>query len=231
MKARIHLQVERVSDRELVAFYRASMVGLRFIEHQRPSGRRFGSDADARWKALRGDLATIDRIDLMIRDASAQWPGSFGARLAFAKDNVAEDDPFGACWVSLDTLDGEEVWRWAAQPTPTTAGEALTTCATVWGLEVTRLVLPPIEPGHSLLVLTPSAIVAVGAFFAEAGADFDFADQVLVEATHPGERQIAGIASALANTTKPLRVVKEATAEDRRQRRQIRYESAGSPDR
>ena len=45
---------------------------LQFVENRRPTGRRFGADADARWASFRGDLETVDRIELMIRDADAE---------------------------------------------------------------------------------------------------------------------------------------------------------------
>jgi hypothetical protein len=50
---------------------------LQYVETRRPTGRRF--DADARWSSFRGDLETVDRIELMLRDADAEWPGGFSA--------------------------------------------------------------------------------------------------------------------------------------------------------
>ncbi len=57
------------------SYYGAALVGLLAIEARRPTGRRVGSEADARWQAFRGDLTTANRLDLLIRDADAQWPG------------------------------------------------------------------------------------------------------------------------------------------------------------
>jgi hypothetical protein len=71
---------------------------LQYVEARRPTGRRFGADADARWSSFRGDLETVDRIELMIRDADAEWPDGFGARAVFAMQGVAEDEPFGSQW-------------------------------------------------------------------------------------------------------------------------------------
>lgn len=73
------------------AYYRGALTGLRHVEARQPTGRRFGAEADARWASFRGDLTTADRIDLLIRDADAQWPGAFGARSVFARRAVAED--------------------------------------------------------------------------------------------------------------------------------------------
>jgi hypothetical protein len=51
---------------------------LQYVETRRPTGRRFGADADARWSSFRGDLETVDHIELMIRDVDAEC-GGFGA--------------------------------------------------------------------------------------------------------------------------------------------------------
>ena len=84
---------------------------LQFVETRRPTGRRFGPDADARWSSFRGDLETVDRIELMIRDADAEWPGGFGARNVYALQGVAESNSrISALMRDLDASD------WFADP-------------------------------------------------------------------------------------------------------------------
>lgn len=103
---------------------------LQFVETRRPTGRRFGADADARWNGFKGDLATADRIELMIRDADAEWPGGFGARTVYALPGVAEDEPFGAHWEGLDPVAAEELWRRVkTEPAPSSLGATLTAIA------------------------------------------------------------------------------------------------------
>jgi hypothetical protein len=87
------------------SFYAAALAALRFVEARRPTKRRFGPDADATWAEFRGDLGSSARIDLLLRDADAQWPGSFGARLPYGLGALAADEPFGAAWVPLDDVD------------------------------------------------------------------------------------------------------------------------------
>jgi hypothetical protein len=65
------------------------LFALRYLEGRRATGRRFGADADALWSSLQGDLTTANRLDLLIRDADAEWPGGFGARTVFAMRGVA----------------------------------------------------------------------------------------------------------------------------------------------
>jgi hypothetical protein len=100
-----------VESRDVKSYYGAALVGLLAIEARRPTGRRVGSEADARWQAFRGDLTTANRLDLLIRDADAQWPGAFGARTVFSPRGVFDDDAFGPGWEGLDPVVAEELWR------------------------------------------------------------------------------------------------------------------------
>lgn len=188
------------------AYYQAALGALAYIEGRQPTGRRFGREADARWSSFKGDLTTADRIDLLIRDADAQWPSAFGARSVFAKHAVAEDEPFGADWEPLDPVDAEEMWRARVQASsPSSPGQTLEASASAWDLS-----LSPFDPGaigaaEKLIVAGPSAIAATIVAFHE-GADLDWVDQVTVVATPPAHRQLAALAGALLNATKPARI-------------------------
>lgn len=92
-------------------FVAASLRLLQFVEQRRPTGRRFGADADARWGSFKGDLLTAHRIELLIRDADAEWPGAFGARSVYDLRGIAEDEPFGSQWAGVDPIEAEELWR------------------------------------------------------------------------------------------------------------------------
>jgi hypothetical protein len=41
------------------------------LRARRPTGRRFGTEADARWNGFHGSLTIADRLDLLVRDADA----------------------------------------------------------------------------------------------------------------------------------------------------------------
>lgn len=200
------------SASEVSSYYTSALAALRFLEHERPTGRRFGADADARWSSFRGDLKTADRIDLLIRDADAQWPGAFGARTVFHKRAVAEDEPFGPDWEPLDGVDAESVWRdaLAADP-PTDALDVLRAAAKAWGIALAPYEAPPIAANDKLVVTGPSAIAAVMQAFS-GRADLDWAAQVTVIASPPGARQLASLAGALLGVTNPT-VVLAATTE------------------
>jgi hypothetical protein len=180
---------------------------LQFVEARRPTGRRFGADADARWGSFRGDLETVDRIELMIRDADAEWPGGFGARAVFAMQGVAEDEPFGSQWEGLDPVAAEELWRRVkAEPAPASAAAVLGAIARAWGV---ALAAPPsvaVAPTDVLVVAGASAIAAVIEAFA-AGAAVDWAEQVVIVASSPAARQLAAAGTALLNATRPATIV------------------------
>lgn len=196
------------SDRDVTNYYRAALVGLRFLEAQRPTGRRFGPDADARWTSFKGDLATADRIDLMIRDANAQWPEAFAARTAFADPTTSEDEPFGPTWPHLDDVDAEALWRRElAAPAPQDLAALLAAIAAAWDLELSSFDPGLIDPVDRLVLAGPSAIAATALYFHRGGRDFDWAEQVLVIATPPGHRQLAALCGALVGVnmaTPPL---------------------------
>jgi hypothetical protein len=194
-----------------LAFYSAAMAGLRFIEARSPTQRRFGPDADALWKELKGHLSTADRIDLLLRDADAQWPGSFGARTVFGLRAVAEDEPFGADWRPLDDVDAEELWRAATRAAPPAHVEgALHACAKAWSISLAPVQTGTIGAATKLLIAGPSAIAATALAFAS-GTDLAWAEQVICVASAPNARQLAALAGALLNTTRPTRTVDPET--------------------
>ena len=195
-----------IQSSDVRPYYHAALRALRFVEHRRATGRRFGTEADARWGALRGDLTTSDRIDLLIRDANAEWPGAFGARAVFAMNDVAEDDPFGAHWNPLAPVDAEELWRAVAlEPAPTTLGAALDGVAQAWGAKLTPFSVGSIAVGDKILLAGPSVIASALAAFAES-SDLGWHRQVCVIATAPLARQLAALAPAWLNVNQPVRL-------------------------
>jgi hypothetical protein len=191
-----------VSTATKKAYYRGVLSALRFIEQRQPTGRRFGPDADARWSSFRGDLTTADRLDLLVRDADAQWPEAFGARTVFASRAVPEDEPFGAGWEPLEPVDAEELWRaQLAIPPAADVNAALLAVAQAWELPLTEHEVGAIGAADKLLMSGPSAIVSSVAAFHQ-DKDLDWTAQVVVVATPPAHRQLAGLGGALLNANK-----------------------------
>jgi len=189
-----------------VAFYEASLRALRYVEARSPTGRRFGTDADAMWRTFRGHLTASDRIDLLLRDADAEYPGSFGARVIFALRGVGEDDAFGPTWKQPAPTDADALWRKvASEPPATDVGAALSACLKALGLTLRPLDVPRLTPNSRLLVAGPSAIASVATAFAR-GQDLAWADQVTCVATPPPHRHVAAVCAALL-AAKPTHII------------------------
>jgi hypothetical protein len=188
------------------AYYAAALAGLRFVEARRPTGRRFGAEADARWKNFAGDLATSDRLDLLLRDADAEWPAAFGARTVFAEPAVAEDDAFGPGWSPLDPVDAEDVWRAGLATEPRDLDGLLAAWSAAWGLPLAPTPAPVLTTVDRLVVAGPSAIAAsMRAFLGR--SDLAWSEQVTVVATPPAHRQLAALAAAALNAARPTRLL------------------------
>jgi hypothetical protein len=192
---------------QTTSYYRAAFACLQYVETRRPTRRRFGQDADARWKAFKGHLSASDRIDLLLRDANVEWPGAFGAREVFALPSVAEDEAFGAAWRSLDPVDGEALWReLSTRAAPSGAREALLAVAQAWGLQLARMGVEAPDPADRIVVVGPSAIAAVAEVFV-GRSDLDWSAQVSCVASPPAHRHLALCAAAIVDTHRLGRVL------------------------
>jgi hypothetical protein len=195
------------SVRDVSAFYASALAALRYLEHQRPTARRFGADADARWASFRGDLTTADRIDLLVRDANAHWPRAFGARMVFGRRAVDEDEAFGGDWEPLDPVDAEQLWRAVMRRDPPATLEALVRSVTeAWGFDLAEPEPITVAPNDKLILAGPSAIVVALNAFASS-KDVDWVAQVTTIATPPAHRQLAGLAGAVLGITKPSTIL------------------------
>jgi len=191
-------------------YYDAALRVLAYVEQRRPSGRRFGPDADARWAAFRGAMSASERIDLLLRDADTEWPTSFGGRTLYDISGLADDESFGPSWPSLDPVDAEEIWRRHASLSPLTSPrEALLALASAWELRL-ELAPPAVAPTDRLLAVGPSAIASCVLAFAE-GSALDWSQQVSVIATPPAHRHLAVAAAAILNAPRATLLLSSAS--------------------
>ena len=191
-----------ITSAERATYYLTALRLLRFAEARSPTGRRFGADADALWKDFAGGLKTSDRIDILLRDADTEWPEAFGARAVFGLRAVAEDDAFGAEWVSLEPVDGERVWKDAMRAELAASMDAaIEQLGAAWELGFVPCTVPRLTATSRVLVCGAGAIVAAVRTFA-ANPDLSWTQQVVVVADRPAERQLAASAAMLLNTTR-----------------------------
>ena len=197
----------------LESYYRAALRSLRFVEARRPSGRRFGAEADARWAAFRGGLHQIDRIELLLRDADAEWPAAFGARGVFGLGCSANDESFGPEWPSLGSRKAAGLWneetKQALSADDRKLPHALAHVADAWGLKLGKLAVPEVRANDRLLVVGPGAVLAVARAF-EQNQSLSICEQVTVVATDPGHRQLGLFLTALLDQRAPMQVLAAA---------------------
>lgn len=180
----------RPTAHERDAFYAAAVVGLRALDLRERTPRRFGAEADARWMQFGGALGAGDRIDILLRDAAGTWGAAFSPAECFDMFGLAEDEPFGPDWVSIDDNGAK---RLLAEPN---TQPTLETVAFKLGGKAIEIAVPPIMPSTKLVVAGAAAIGSVARAFADNRA-LSWTDQVAVVSSKPAFRQLAGLAAVL----------------------------------
>jgi len=183
-------------------FYRAALVGLRVLEAE--TRRRFGADADARWKGFAGHLRTIDRIDLLLRDAAVTWGPAFSGALVFQLPGLAPDEAFGPDWPQLTEDAARRLWKTAQAAQP---GDLLAQAAAALALQTKEIPdCDGLTPATRLLVTGAGAILAAARAFKE-DERLSWAEQVAVIAARPTERQLAGLAAVILGARGHTRLI------------------------
>ena len=177
------------------AYYSAAVMGLRALEANENRGLRFSPEADARWARFCGQLHTGDRLQMMLRDASAAWGTAFAAARIFPRQGVALDEPFGAAWPTPSPEDAQAYLDVTEPP-------SLTRCAELLGITPAALELPELRPTAQFMVAGGAAILALALAFAERD-DLDWSRQITVVANTPAHRQLAGLAAVFTHAVKP----------------------------
>lgn len=172
------------------AFYSAAVLGLRALDARETTARRLGPDAEARWAQFAGALGAGDRLDILLRDAAGKWGAAFSPSECFGLFGLAHDEPFGPDWGGIDSP--------AAKRLLIDVSDAVTLdqVATALGVKPIPVVVPALTPSTKLVVAGGGAVVAVAKAFADNRA-LSWTDQVVVVATMPAFRQLAGLGAVL----------------------------------
>ncbi|MDO9020760.1 MAG: hypothetical protein Q7V43_27800 [Myxococcales bacterium] len=196
------------SDTDVRSFHVAAHLGLRVLD-ARGGRRRFGDDADARWKQFRGQLTEADRFDLLLRDAATVAPLAFAPRDVFGFTGLSTEDPFGPDWAGPPRGLSGEFLR-SREDAPIDPVAAFDRCLAAWERPVRALdpgTAPRVVPATRLLVGGTSALRHLVAVFAAARDTLDLADQVILVADQACDRQLFGLAAVFLGTTNPPRCV------------------------
>lgn len=171
-------------------FYTAALLGLHVLDSQERTPRRFGPDADARWQGFQGHLGIAERIDLLIRDAAVSWPMGFSPSRIFRLQGLASDEPFGPDWRSLPENVAQMLWS------DVSATPDLDDVAAILDIPHEAIDVPQLTPATRLFVAGGAAIRAVAQVFAKSDV-LSWSDQVMVVASSPSNRQLAGLVAPL----------------------------------
>ena len=121
-----------------------------------------------------------------------------------------DDEPFGPEWPSLVPQRAAKLWNeeMAAELAANEAklSHALARIADAWELSLGKMSTPDVGPNDRLLVVGPTAILAVARAF-EAGKALSLAEQVTVVATPAAHRQLALFLTAALDQRSPTRVL------------------------
>lgn len=177
------------SAQERETFYAAAVLGLRALDAREPKPRRFGADADARWRQFAGALGDGDRLDILLRDAAGTWGAAFSPAECFGLFGLADDEPFGPDWSGLADSLAKRLLAESGTPSNESVTSAL-------GVKASTVSLPPISSSTKLVLAGASAVSAVTQVFAK-DPKLSWTDQVLVVASTPVVRQLAGLAAVL----------------------------------
>lgn len=200
-------------------FYEAAGLALRAVSARSRDARRFGPDADARWKLLVGSpprLSAVDRARLTLRDAALAYPGAFAPRVVFALTGLPADEPVGRAFPDPDPATAQRWFVDPVDPIPTDPDAALAAVAAAWSLVTTppdaasQAALADLAPATRVLARGAGAVLALARAL-RGRPGFDLADQVTLATDHPGERMLLGVAAALHGSAAAPRLVPAAT--------------------
>lgn len=198
------------------SFYLSAHVGLRVLD-ARGGRRRFGDDADARWRQFRGQLNDADRFELLLRDAATVAPLAFAPRDVFGFTGLSTEDPFGPDWEGPPRGLSGELLR-SREDAPADPLAAFDRCLSAWERPTRPLdpgTAPRVAPATRLLVGGTSALRHLVALFAGERDTLDLADQVVLVADQPFDRQLLGLAAVFLGTTNRPRCVAPTVSPER----------------
>lgn len=197
---------EQVSLEAAEAFYRACLIGIRYMRDC-PQGRRgSATNLKAIDKTPTSDLT--EWLEILLTQAAAAWGPAFSPARVFRFSGLAAEEPFGPNWPVLPKKVSEELLEESEGYRFQDCTQALSAVAAAWSLALQEMEGSSLElaPKTGLLVAGPSAIAAAVELFKERD-DLDWGKQVVVVARRPDTRHLAGLAGLFLNSRAATRLI------------------------
>jgi hypothetical protein len=188
------------------AFYRAALIGLRFLQLTKPP--RPDSEADIQAVEKAPYEVIIDKIDDLLSKASVMWGVAFSPAQVFMIPGLAAEEQFGPDWPLMPQAEAKTLWDEIGQLRYDTPRAAFADAATAWGVTLQTIETghPDITPAKGVLIAGPSALATAIDIFSE-NKELNWARQVMVVASRPRDRQLAGLAGAFVSSSRPTRLI------------------------
>jgi len=180
-------------------FYQCAVLGLQWLDRADPRQRRFGADAEARWKSFHGEMDEAARLDFLCRDSAVSHPLAFAPRAIFDLHALSRDEPFGPEWPGASSA-AAACWLHQRVETPSEPAELLRTAALRWSQVDSRVLgrdgkamqTTRVAPADRLVLTGASSIRSLLPLFI-GRSDLDAVDQCLLISDDPGDRQLFGL--------------------------------------
>ena len=198
---------------QVASYYAVACGGLALLHRLGLQRDPFDDDRQALWQTIGGHLRPVDRLDLVLADASVRWPLAFAASRIFHLPALADDEAFPPDWPSAEAnyaFRATQGLRPAHPGSPDQATADLV--ADAWGRSgVPSVDLGGVGPGVAVVVGGPSALASLVALAAETDG-VDLGRQATLVTDDPAERQWLGLAAAALGSTDSPRVMTSAAA-------------------
>lgn len=209
------MTVSTLETADVIAYYRAAMLGLRRLDAAGIPPKRFDGSADARWAQVQGNLTFAHRIDLLLRDASFRFGAAFHAGSIFGLRGLTGDEPFGPDWPSLRPQQAKDLWSETKKATELEPAAIEARWAEILHVAKPKATaLAKVGPAEQIVAFGARAAWHVFAAFRGQTA-LDWSQGVRVIIDEPQARQFAGLLAAVdpaPKATRLLRIVGEPDA-------------------
>ncbi|MCP4504680.1 MAG: hypothetical protein GY822_32650 [Deltaproteobacteria bacterium] len=177
---------------DVFSFYKAALSAAQQMDAL-GGDPQFSDDADVAWKGYSGDLPSLIRFELILKNLAALYPAAFAPGPIFQLSGWYDDDAWGAVFKRPPQAELESLWR--GKKTPSSTNAALEQVCNAWHLAPPGTLDSELSTSSSLIVAGSAAMAAVAVRFANQD-ELDARSQILLVSDQPVARQLLGVACA-----------------------------------